>query len=106
MSLANGFTRLLQLISGARTRSIVIDLSTDAPTVIPGPVILRGVYVTVVMSAHTVALSDNAVNKVIIPASTTANTSFNALGMKFATDLTITPNASSTGTITVTYDEL
>lgn len=84
----------------------MIDLSTDDPTVIPGPVVLAGVYVTVVMSAHTVALSDDAVNKVILPASTTANTSFDALGMKFETDLTITPNASSTGIIVVTYDEL
>lgn len=102
----NGFTKLLQLLSGVRRKKAVIDLSVDAGLVIAGPVTLHGIFVTVAMSAHTVALSDAAVTNVIIPASSTAGTHIDTHKMPFVTDLTITPNVSSTGTIVVVYDEI
>lgn len=85
----------------------VIDLSGDAATVVSSvPAVLVGIYVNVVMSAHAVTVSSNAVTKITLPASTAAGVNMNCYGAIFGTDITITPNASSTGTITVFYRPL
>ena len=109
MASVNGFTKALGVVAGQRRRSLVRDLSTDAPTVITGPVLLRSVYVHTAMSAHAVTFSDNSVSKFLAPASSTAGSNLLsnvAGGMKFEVDMTITPNASSTGILVITYDEL
>jgi len=82
----------------------VIDLSTDADTVVSAvPAILLGIFVDVVMSAHTVAIKDNTTTKITLPASTAAGTNMNCYGAKFTTNITVSPNASSTGIITIFY---
>lgn len=83
-----------------------IDLSTDAATVVcAGPAILRGVYVDVVLSAHAVVISDGGVTiKTLVASSAVGN--IPCYDLEFASDITVTPNASSTGTISVFYIEL
>ena len=85
----------------------VIDLSGDNPTVVSAvPSLLLGVYVDVVMSAHTVTISDGGVTKITLAASTAAGTNINCYAGVFSSDITVTPNVSSTGTITVFYRPL
>jgi len=80
----------------------VVDLSVDAGAVIKAiPGLLLGVHVDVVMSAHAVVITDGGVTKITLAASTAAGTNLNFYGARFASDITVTPNASSTGTITV-----
>jgi len=107
--LASGLNRLLQLIAGARRRTLVLNLSGDAPTVVAGPVLLRSVYVHTVMSAHAVGFSDGGTEKFIAPALSGAGANLLSGidgGIKFEEDMTITPNVNSTGVLVITYDEL
>lgn len=85
----------------------VIDLSADAATTVSAvPAILLGVYVNVVMSAHAVTIGDATTTKITLPASTAAGTNMNCYGATFGTSIVVTPNASSTGTITVFYRQI
>lgn len=85
----------------------VIDLSgNDATTVSDAPAMLMGVCVNVVMSAHAVTIADGGTTKITLAASTAAGTNLNHYGAIFGTSIVVTPNASSTGTITVFYRPL
>jgi hypothetical protein len=81
----------------------VIDLSGNDATVITGPCLLLGIFVNIVMSAHAVTVGDDTTTKITLPASTAAGTNMNCYGAVFSSNITVTPNASSTGTITVFY---
>ena len=81
----------------------VVDLSVDAGATITGPVALLGIHVDVVMSAHAVTILDDTTAKITLAASTAAGTNLDFHGAKFTTSLVVTPNASSTGTITIFY---
>jgi len=87
----------------------VVDLSVDAGVTIPGPVLLKGVYVNTVMSAHTVLLKDGATTVFTLPASLAAGSERNfgsRDGVEFLTSIVVTPNVSSTGNITIAYRPL
>jgi len=84
----------------------VVDLSVDAGATITGPCILLGIYVNVAMSAHAVTIGDGGTTKITLPASTAAGTNMNCYGAIFSTSIVVTPNASSTGTITLFYRKI
>jgi len=80
-----------------------IDLSGDAATVVSAtPALLVGIYVDVALSAHTVAISSDGVTLKTLAASTPVGF-INCCNHEFAEDITVTPNAASTGTISVYY---
>jgi len=84
----------------------VVDLSVDAGVTIPGPVVLLGVYHNVVMSAHTVTIGDDSAAKITLPASTAAGTKMDCYSALFNTSIKVTPNASSTGIITLFWKQV
>jgi hypothetical protein len=92
-----------QLIADGSCLMSVIDLSGDTATTIVGPAVLLGVHVDVVMSAHAVTIGDAAVTKITLAASTAAGTNLDFHSALFSTSIVVTPNVSSTGTITVFY---
>src|SRR5688572_4401025 len=66
------------------------DVSTDGPTTVSAvPSILMGVYISTVLSAHAVALTDGAATVLNLPASMAAGTFLKFPGIRFATDLRI-----------------
>jgi hypothetical protein len=82
----------------------VQDVVNDGPTTIHnGPALLFGVYVSTVLSAHTVLLKDATDSKITLPASLAAGSNLNFYGARFETSLIISPNASSTGVVVVFY---
>lgn len=84
----------------------VIDLTTNGTqTIYDGPAICAGVNIPAALSAHTVALQDDAATKVTLPASMAAGP-YNFRPWKAYTSLKITPNDSSTGNITVFWRPL
>lgn len=93
-------------VSVPECNGTVADLSAGAVDVSTAtPALLFGIYVNTVMSAHTVTLNDGVGGTalVTIPASTAAGTKINFNGIKFNTGLYLTPNASSTGSITLEW---
>lgn len=87
----------------------VVDLAVDAGVTIAGPVLLKGVYVNTVLSAHTVLFKDGATTVFTLQESLAAGSekTFGSRdGVEFLTSIVVTPNASSTGNITVIYRPL
>jgi len=87
----------------------VVDLSVDAGVTIPGPVLLKGVYVNTVLSAHTVAIKDGATTVFTLQASLAAGSEKNfgsRDGVEFLNGIVVTPDTSSTGNITIAYRPL
>lgn len=83
------------------------DVSTDGPTAITSvPTILMGIYISTVLSAHVVAVTDGASTVLNLPASMAAGTFLKFPGIRFATDLRVAPNASSTGVVVFLYRPL
>ena len=87
----------------SRCEMLVVDLSVDAGATITGPICLLGIYNNTAMSAHEVTIGDDTTVKITLPASTAAGTRMNCYGAVFTTSLLVTPNVSSTGTITIFY---
>lgn len=83
----------------------VIDTSTDTVTVFSGPCRIWGVFVNTVLSAHTVILKDDTTSIVTLPASLAAGTNIELPGIPCATSFIVDPDNSSTGNITVFYEE-
>lgn len=85
-----------------------IDLSTDASTTVSAnPALLFGVYVSTVLSAHTVDIEDGSTGVITLPASLAAGTNLHwPNGIRFETSLIVNPNDSSTGVIIVLYRPL
>lgn len=85
---------------------VVNDTSNDSTTVYTGPVLVAGIFVNTVLSAHTVVIQDGSTAVITLPASLAAGTWMNFGGIRFDTSLVINPNDSSTGNITVFYRPL
>lgn len=85
----------------------VVDTSTDSTTVSSVPVVVFGVFVNTVLSAHTVLLVDGSTTVITLPASLAAGTNLHwPNGIRFTTSLVVDPDNSSTGNITVLYKPL
>jgi len=80
-----------------------VDCSTDSTTVYAGPCLLRGVIVSVGLSAHLVLIKDGSTTVAGLAASAAAGTNLNCYDMRLVTSLVVDPDNSSTGTITVVY---
>jgi len=65
------------------------------------PAILLGVYVNVVVSAHSVNLVDGSTTKIILPASLAAGTNYNFNGAAFDTSLIVNIDNAATGKIVI-----
>lgn len=86
----------------------VVDLSDDSTVAYAASAQLIGVHIHTTISAQNCPIKDGGTSGTSvfnIPASATAGDWFEAGGMVFATDLTVDPDNSATGTITVVYIE-
>lgn len=83
-----------------------VDTSNDTVTIYTGPVLLMGVYVNTVLSAHTVVIQDGSTAVVTLPASLAAGSERFFYGARFMTSLVVNPDDSSTGNITVFWKPL
>lgn len=82
----------------------IVDLSVDSTVVSDAPTIVGNIWVETVMSAHTVAIADDTVTVKTLEASSAVGTSWEQLkGLRCETNLTVTPNISSTGIIHVLW---
>ena len=82
----------------------LVDLSDNGPTTVyASPCLYRGAIVTTVMSAHDILITDDSVNIGALAASSAVGASTNGYDVRVLTKLTVEPNASSTGIITVIY---
>lgn len=89
-------------ISFAACNQTEVDLATDADVVVSdAPAILLGVYVNVVVSAHSVNLVDGSTTKIILPASLAAGTNYNFNGAAFDTSLIVNIDNAATGKIVI-----
>ena len=81
----------------------VVDVSDDSTEVSTKASIIRGVYINTTLSAHALPIQDGATPVFTIPASSTAG-QFIPLGdAVFNSGITVDPNDSATGSITVVY---
>lgn len=83
-----------------------VDLSDNTTVVYTGRCMLRSLHITVVMSAHTITVDDTGTPVVGLPASGAVGTNQNCGDLLCLTGITVTPNASSTGKMTVVYKPL
>lgn len=84
----------------------VVDLADNSTQVYGSPVQLVGVHVQSTISAHAVLIKDGGTSgttKFQVPASTAGGTWIEGGNMRFDTDLTVDPDDTGTGTITVVY---
>ena len=89
-------------------QACVVDLSTDKTTVATMPVIVKGVYVNTVLSAHACNISNGTSTVFIIEASKAAGSVVDFAGedgVFFNTNLIIDPDNSATGSITIIYKD-
>jgi hypothetical protein len=84
----------------------VIDLEDDISSVSSKAVIVKGIYVNTVMSAHPCLIKNGTETLLIIPATSAAGTVIDFAGEKgvlFDTNLIVDPDDSATGNITIFY---
>lgn len=85
------------------SESIVYDLSGGSTTLIDVPVKLVGIYVTVSLNSHPVAIKNGSTVKKRVPANTAAGSQISGENVLYDTNLIIEPNASGTGEIEVVF---
>lgn len=83
--------------------SAVVDVADNSTTVYTGPVLIYGVYVNTVLSAHACPIQDGSTAKITLPASLAAGTNLSFPGVLFTTSLVVDPNDAATGNITIFY---
>ncbi len=83
-----------------------VDLSDNTTLVYTGRCLLRSLHITVVMSAHTIVVEDTGTAVVGLAASSAVGTNQNCGDLLCLTGITVTPNASSTGKMTVVFKPL
>jgi hypothetical protein len=81
----------------------VVDVADNSTTVYTGQVLVYGVYVNTVLSAHACPIQDGSTAKITLPASLTAGTNLTFPGVRFNTSLVVDPNDAATGNITIFY---
>lgn len=82
----------------------VVNTATDSTTVYTGAGKIRGVYINITLSNHTVIIKDDSSNMFTIPANSPAGSWFPLGDAEFLTSLVVDPDNSSTGNITVVYN--
>lgn len=86
--------------------SAVVDLSDDTTAVHVGAGRLLGYIINVALSAHVVSIEDTGTELFSLPVSKAVSDYIpvgGENGLEFLVGLTITPNASSTGSVTFVY---
>ena len=82
------------------------DLSSGRATVLDGPAVLHGIFVSVVTSAHSFDLQDGSTVKMTIPASQTAGNQISGGNSEYTTNMVLVPNGSATGKVVIHYQAL
>ena len=83
-----------------------VDLSDNTTAVHVGRALLRRLIVTTVMSAHAILVEDTGTNVAGLAASGAVGTTLDCGDLLCLTGITVTPNASSTGIMTLVYKPL
>ena len=84
-----------------------VDLSAGTQTLESVPCLVKSAKVTTALSAHVCEIDDDTTNVLAFPASSQIGDCINDDdGIRFETSLIVTPNASATGRITITYRRL
>lgn len=83
--------------------SAVVNVGDNSTTVYTGPVLIYGVYVNTVLSAHACPIQDGSTAKITLPASLAAGTNLTFPGVKFSTSIVVDPDDAATGNITIFY---
>jgi len=84
----------------------VVDLSDNTTVVYTGRCMLRRLIITTVMSAHAILVEDTGTNVSGLAASGAVGTNQDCGDLLCLTGITVTPNASSTGIMTVVFKPL
>ena len=84
----------------------IVDLSDNTTVVYTGRCLLRSLHITVVMSAHTIVIEDTGTAVVGLAASGAVGTRQDCDDLLCKTGITVTPNAASTGIMTVVFKPL
>lgn len=85
------------------TVPVVVDLANDSTVVLATPGRLYGMVVNTGNSAQPVAIQNNSVTLMTLPASMAAGVYQSYPGVLFDHDITVIPNAAATGSITLFY---
>lgn len=81
----------------------VVPIADDTTTVYTGPVVVLGVYINTVLSAHVLPIKDGATTVITIPASAAAGAHYPIPSIRFETSLIVDPDNAATGNVTVAY---
>ena len=81
----------------------VVDLETDSTEVYGGPAQLVGVHIHTGISAQNCPIKDDTSDAFQIPASAATGEWYEAANMRYTTNITVDPDNSATGKITVVY---
>ena len=84
-------------------QKLAVDLSANSTAVYAGPCILVGMVCANDISAHDVLVLDGAATVAGAAASSPAGTSIDCFDMPIDTSLTVDPNDSATGILTVMF---
>lgn len=95
-------------MTDTRFIATVVDLSTDSTTITSSPAIIRGVSIQTAISAQAVPIKNGAAGTTTftIPASAAGGGWYEFAGTRFESGITVDPNDSATGTITVIWRPL
>lgn len=89
--------------TGFEFKYAVVDLADDDTEVTAKRAMIRGVYINVALSAHSVPVQDGTSTVFSIPASSSAGQFIPFGDVVFDGGITIDPNDSATGSITIVY---
>jgi len=84
----------------------VVDLNDNITIISTKPALVKGIYVNIVLSAHTVNIEDDTDPVITLEANLAAGTLREFPPIRFETSLVVDPDDSSTGNITVFYSDL
>lgn len=89
---------------GVQCEAVEVDLADNSTVAVNAACELLGVYVNTVLSAHVCPIQNDTTEKLRLVASLAAGTLITLpAAVKFATNLTVDPNDSATGLITLFY---
>lgn len=95
-------------MTDAQFRTAVVDLSTDSTTITSDPALLRGIFIQTANSAQAVPVKNGASGTTVftIPASSSGGIWYECGDTRMELGITIDPDNSATGTISVVWKPL
>lgn len=95
-------------MTDALFRPAIVDLSTDSTTITDEPALLRGVFIQTANSAQACPIKNGASGSTTftIPASAAGGVWFECGDTRMESGITVDPDNSATGTVTVVWKPL